>query len=83
MIHSMILNKISRRWHQPSGSISQCIQSEIRMSRIEPERFLYSEICRGSTAHKGRCPPGALALHPERSQGGTALLDSHLIINNV
>ena len=47
MIHSMIRNKISRRWHQPSGSISQCIQSEIRMSRIEPERFYvarYAEV---------------------------------------
>ena len=83
MIQGSIHNKISRRWYQISGSISQCIQSEIRMSRIEPERFLRSEICRGSTASKGRCPPGALALHPERSQGELVLLDSHLIINNV
>lgn len=51
-----------------------------RMPPAASERHLQSEICQGSTAPKGRCPPGPLALHPGSPQGGLVLLDSHLYI---
>ena len=62
---------------------SLCVTTRYRMRVAASERFLKNEICQGSTVPKGRCPPGALALHPIRSQGGLVLLDSHLICNNV
>ena len=58
---------------------SLCVTARFRLCVAASERFLQSEICQGSTAPKGRCPPGALALHSERSQEGLVLLDSHLL----
>ncbi len=83
MTQSSVLNKNCGQYHHSSVLFSPCVQPEGRTCRIEPERFLQSEICRGSTAPKGRCPPGVLALHPERPQGRTVLLDSHYKINEV
>ena len=79
MTRSIVCNYSSKLYHHSSGLISQYVQPECQMCQIVPERFLQSEICQGSTAPKGRCPPGALALHPKRSQGGLVLLDSHLL----
>ncbi len=81
MTLSIVYNNSSKLCHYSSRSISPCAQPLGRTRRIEPERFLQSEICQGSTVPEGRCPPGVLALHPERSQGGIVLLDSHHINN--
>ena len=62
------------------GVSSLCTMPRRRMRVTAPKRFLQCEICQGSTAPKGRCPPGVLAPHPERLQEGLVLLDSHLII---
>ena len=59
---------------------SLCVTTRYRTRVTVPERFLKNEICRGSTASKGRCPPGALALHPLKLQGELVLLDSHLLM---
>ena len=73
----------NRRGYCNRAGRSLYAKLSIRMPLAESERILQSEICRGSTAQRGRCPPVVLALHPRRSQGGTVLLDSHNIINKV
>lgn len=62
------------------SNLSLYAKPRCRMPPASPKRFLQSEICQGSTVPKGRCPPGALALHSRRSQGDLVLLDSHLFI---
>lgn len=67
----------NRRGYCNQAGRSLYAKLSIKMSLAESERILQSEICRGSTATTGRCPPGVLALHPEGAQGGLVLLDSH------